>query len=485
MKVSRNLAIYSFIELGLSIMLLLSIFLNDASENIVNIERRLGIYTIINLIITIVFITKIRKEYFSISILFIVFLYVFNLGIPVARLFGWITYDGELFLNRRIYSMGYNTFIEYSFYAFLLITFLQIGLIYYYTVKNKKRIKENLTFDHKKYEFQLQQCVLVGKILVVIGIIPYILQEFLQIKNSLIYGYQNAENTFSLSGTGIGIMGGVIYVAIILLLYGYQKNPKKFNIIFLTMCVYQIFRMYVTGDRSTGIALIFIFLLIRHKFVSPIKGKKIILYCILVYILMIFIKLVELTRNIDSLSAKEVLYELLQTNMIAETIFEYGGNVWCGIMVYYSIPMTGTYRFGLTYLAAIIGKPFQILGITSSIWTFADFSNFLTQPERGALINSLTAAMGGSFSGEWYFNFGWIGILIIPLFGYVLGWFSDACVDKNRNPILSAFLLYVATLVIWWVRQYFTSVIWNTLVYGVLIYLIYEIILKKYRYKKG
>lgn len=189
--------------------------------------------------------------------------------------------------------------------------------------------------------------------------------------------------------------------------------------------------MYITGDRSTGIALILVWILIRHKFVNPIQGKRAVLYLFLAYVGMLFIKIVEMTRTINSSSVDEAFAELMQTNMLAETVFEYGGNAWCGMMVYYSVPATGSFRCGLTYLAGIIGKPLSILGITNNVWNFADFSIFLKEPARGALINSLTSAMGGSFSGEWYFNFGWLGILIIPFFGYALAKFSDLCTSKK------------------------------------------------------
>ena len=169
----------------------------------------------------------------------------------------------------------------------------------------------------------------------------------------------------------------------------------------------------------------------------------------------------------------------------AQTVFEYGGNIWSGMMVYYCVPSSGSFRYGLTYLAAIIGKPLQILGITNEVWNFADFSVFLTQGNHGALINTLTQAMGGSFSGEVYFNFGWFSIVLIPIFGYYLAKFSHSCFSKQNNPVLSGYLLYVATLVIWWVRQYFTSVSWQALFYGVFIFVLYSVLSRRSAHRKG
>lgn len=56
---------------------------------------------------------RIKHEILSIASLFVVFMYLFNLGIPIARLLNWVDDTGERFLARRIYSMGNDTFIQY------------------------------------------------------------------------------------------------------------------------------------------------------------------------------------------------------------------------------------------------------------------------------------------------------------------------------------------------------------------------------------
>ena len=474
MTVKKNFAEYMLIELALCTGLIFGISAYTGTA----CEQFIGFMSILNLIMFIFMLNRIKHEILSIASLFVIFMYLFNLGIPIARLLNWVDDTGERFLARRIYSMGNDTFIQYMIYGYLLISMLQIGVLFY-SGRIKKASEEYIVLSDTNYNTQLRRCKITGIVCILIGIIPYFYGEIAHLKDALVFGYQNANSTFNLSGTGIGLIGNLFIVGLMLELIYLQNNRKKFDFWFFVLSAYQILRMYITGDRSTGIALILVWILIRHKFVNPIKGKRAVLYLFLVYVGMLFIKLVEMTRTINSSSVDAVFAELTQTNMLAETVFEYGGNAWCGMMVYYSVPATGSFRCGLTYLAGIIGKPLSILGITNSVWNFADFSVFLREPTRGTLINSLTSAMGGSFSGEWYFNFGWLGILIIPFFGYGLAKFSDLCTSKKNNPVLSGFLLYVATLVIWWVRQYFTSVSWSTLVYGVVVWIIYSVVVKK------
>lgn len=371
--------------------------------------------------------------------------------------------------------MGGNIFVDFCTYAFLLISMLQVGTIYFYS-KNKiiKEVKEPIDYDIK-----LHQCRTLGIICVAIGILPYLYSEYQIIVSGLRYTYQSAEGSLNLSGTGIGLIGNLFIVGMMFWMFGLQKNRAKFDIFFFSFSAYQIGRMVITGDRSTGVALILVWLLMRHKFVVPIQGKRAVLYVFIIYFAMLLLKYIEMTRSITQGNGSEIFHELLQSNMLVETIFEYGGNAWCGMMVYYSVPATAFFRCGTTYLAGVIGKPLQLLGITDAVWKYADFSWFLQEPERGVLINRLTAAMGGSFSGEWYYNFGWVGVIIIPLFGYALAKFSDECINYKTNPILSAYLLYIATLVIWWVRQYFTSVSWSALFYGIVIWVLHQLVVRK------
>ena len=152
------------------------------------------------------------------------------------------------------------------------------------------------------------------------------------------------------------------------------------------------------------------------------------------------------------------------------------------MMVRYCMSQVPDYRLGLTYLAAIIGKPLSILNITDSVWQYAAFSNYINSPERDILISEIRSAMGGSFSGEIYFNFGWFGIIIIFFWGYLLAKISEVSLDGiYSNPTISAFLLYLSTLLIWWVRQYFTSVSWYSIFYGIVIFMLYHILSIKKR----
>lgn len=439
------------------------------------LEAFIGMISIISLANFFFSISRTCKEYFSIAVLFVVFMYLFNLGIPISRLFGWINEDTEAFLNRRVYLMGHDTFLNYSAYCLVLISGLQQGVLFRIARVKKRKSVENIN----DYESKLKECSYMAKLCVAIGVVPYCYQEMVYIGASMVNAYQSF--VIDLSGTGVGLIGSIFVLGIFLQLIAWQNDYFKFHILFYIFSIFQIVRMFITGDRSTGIAILLVFLLIRHKFVKPLNPKKIVLYLFYAYIGMLAIKLIELTRSSVDYNFSEIFQELMQSNMLVDTINEYGGNVWCGMMVYYSVPSTGDFRYGLTYLASIIGKPLQILGITDKVWKFADFANFINDPARGSVIMAAKGVFGGSFSGEWYFNFGYVGLILIIPFGYLLATFSDACVDRSKHPIIMGYLLYIGTLVIWWVRQYFPSVSWFSMFLGIVLLLLWLIVGRRYR----
>ena len=467
--IKKNFLIYNIVEISICIFFWINTnYLREVNYSINNIEVTIGIFSIINLSIFLIFYNNIKKEIFTVSVLFNIFLYLFNLGTPVSRLFGWINKTDQLVLIRRVYSMGLDNVINYYIFAYLLISFLQIGILYSSSkcMPSKNKETSNLT---------LKSCKKFGIILLSIGIIPFMISETLFLRHSLQYVYQDAKNILDLSGTGLGLIGGFFTIGLIMIMYGNQDNSKKFDFYLICFSFYHLIRMFITGDRSTGIIIILILFLMRHKLVSRINKKKMIVYIIAVIIMLTFIKAIELTRSKKNVNFLDTFEEVLHDNPIGDTLKGFGNNVWSGMMVYYSVPRYGTYRLGRTYVEAIIGKPIELLGITDKIWNNAFFSNFLIHDTNDSLIKTLTSAMGGSFTGEAYFNFGWTSIIIALFFGYWLEKFSDNCFLKDNNPIYSCYLIYISTLIIWWVRQYFASVSWCSIFYGITIYFIYKI----------
>lgn len=469
MKISNFVLIQLILIVTLFLGVLITYEQNDK-------ESIIGFYSIINLMLYLYLIHKQKAEYISIYSFFIMFMYLFNLGLPISRFIGTIGCEESFFMERRIYSMGKDLFINYLLYSYSLISFIEIGIFYFLaTFKGFPKYKDTKfqVYDVKHYRHIAFFCILLG-------LIPFILIEKESIINTLTFGYQSSDIVDSISGTGLGLISNFFYIGFFTLLLSYQKEKKNFIILCSIFSLYQIIRMYLTGDRSTGLTMILVILLMYHTYISKIKGKKMIMGIIVTYFFLAFLKLIEITRK-ETVDIEDIFTKILHENPFTQTIFEYGGNVWSGMMVYYS--MTETYfRMGSTYIASIIGKPLSILHINDDIWNYADFSNYIIS-SKNATIMEVRSAMGGSFSGEVFFNFGYFGILLMPLFGYYLAKFSIACTNTRHNILYSGYFLYLSTIVTWWVRQYFPILAWHAIFYGISIFLIYRLLYKRHIYK--
>lgn len=462
---------FVLLQVVLNILLFICVFFTSEQETK---ESIIGFYSIVSFVVYLYTIKAIGAEYISLYSFFIIFMYLFNLGLPISRFIGYIGIEEENFMNRKIYSMGKDNFISYLLYAYTLVSFIEIGGIKY-LLKNPpmryRSIKSSVNNNSQGYYKK------IGLLCIAIGIIPFYILEKSTITFAMIYGYQSEDVVDTFSGTGIGLLANFVYIGFFTILLYYRGNRKRNTLLTVLFVFYQVIRMYLTGDRSTGIMYILITLLVYHTYVSRIEGKKLLLGIGVSYLAMAFLKMIESTRVNQVHSESELFQNILANNPFFETIFEFGGNVWSGLMVFYSMSDT-YYRLGSTYIASIIGKPLSILNVTNSVWESADFSNFIIK-SRDTVISSVSSAMGGSFSGEVFFNFGYFGILLMPIFGYYLAKFSNACTLERKNIVFSSYLLYIATLVIWWVRQYFPNIAWHSLFYGITLYILCSVFTKK------
>ena len=147
---------------------------------------------------------------------------------------------------------------------------------------------------------------------------------------------------------------------------------------------------------------------------------------------------------------------------------EFGGTFKTPLMVMQQVPSYTDYSYGLTYIKSLITI---IPNFNDSIRSIYQQSIYLFSL-RG------TAAMGGSYIGEMYFNFGYFSfVLAIPI-GAVIGKLTDKAdqLIMNRKYIEFSYYIMIVFGLYMWVRGYFTELIRGPIWAALLIYIVNSII---------
>ncbi len=303
---------------------------------------------------------------------------------------------------------------------------------------------------------------LIGKILLIAAIPATLYTDIKMIIARGIGGYIGVyEVDVTLYGIPLGYFTKMLFPAILLLLISYKDNKKVFQKIMIVAMLYYAVRMLLIGRKADSILALLPIIGIYYHFYRP----KIKLWYIVVGYGALY--LIVVTTKMRGMPVGANFIETLQktiheTNPLKDLLIEMGGTIKTVIQAMIAIPETGSYRGGASYLWAIPGGLLQGLKIKiDAISSQTQMDLFFALPERGTLVNNMVYAMGGSAIAEWYFNFGWLGIFLIPVFVWLVNKFdraflaSKGCNLKfvSYNILMFYFLRYS--------RAYIIEMVWN------------------------
>lgn len=465
-KASKFSIWYALIQCALLLPALIVIQLNNMVKS-EEWRELFGLLLIIHFMIYFITLKHVKAKFFSLTTILYIFYAIFNFGIAICE---GLSYKAEEYyaVDNLITPLGEKNYYLFSVFCYLVLLLMETGSLNT-EILNSNKIKEiqnrEVTQVYSKSEkwwtyktFTILLCCII--------IIPFIYYDFIHISTTLALG-RAGQDTYSFNGSIIDLIADMHRLLIFLVLIMIKDKKRIFDMFFGAVIVYLVFRMTATGERGLDLITISLMILLRHYLVRPIKFANALLLVVFALFMLALLQVIAMTRFEVNKDLISVFKEVAQDNFILETIFSFGIDIWNGLMVFVAVPATGSFRFGTTYLAALIAKPMAILG-NSSLQNYADYSFFLKDSGRGSLINSLTNAMGGSFTGELWFNFGWLSLLIAPLLGYLVKCLDIRLMNLNseNNPIKMAWCYYMAMWFIWWIRAYFPAMIWYFEFYG-------------------
>ncbi len=408
--------------------------------------RIITIIAIVNCILQIITIRITGNRLFSFFTAFIIFLYLFHFGEAITGSFySDINFD---FPNYILHYMTDKTIAWETLIcslAFICVTFSG-GILFYTSCANTPKFVDKEEIDDEQV-LEYRICKYMGYLLFAISTPLKLYFDIKQLLAAASGGYYAARNVESFSGV-FSCIANFWYVSIPLIYLTIKS--KKIRKIFVSLLIGYICLTMLTGNRGRQVVnLIAIFLVIHHSSEKKLNVGKIIKWCFIVFIALVFLNLVFDIRkyNLSYFLANfgQFVEEALEKNVLVETCHNFGSSIFTPYLVIEGYGTDYTPFFGETYLKSFVSVVPDFLHAFKDINNQAIFSRVLNTKHL----------IGGSFIAEAYYNFGKLCYAFAFLFGVIYLKISNALyiAVKRRNLgkvcILYPFLAYS----LWWVRD--------------------------------
>jgi oligosaccharide repeat unit polymerase len=342
---------------------------------------------------------------------------------------------------------------------FQIVGFLLLKKIINYTINiSKKQIADN----------KIDSSFFI--IMILITILPYLYVDISQMLLASELGYVDAYkfgNSYFLS----------LFVNFFLIsLFGFltsTNNRKLGKMIIFIFAIWNVIKMFTVGNRSQPMAILLALVFIYISISKPkkIKIKPIhIVFGLLILLLLPYIAYIRnSTSNTNEYS--NFIFYLLNDNPISYLLAEFGGTILTLFTVIDIVPEIVSFSNGLTYLGSLtILLPF-------STTIFGGY--FSAHISVGETMNSFFGGgLGGSWIAELYFNFGYFGILFVPIYSFCIKRISDM-IENNIVPkytINRVLMFYMLIPLFIFPRGYFYTFVsyLNVYIYVAIAYFVYR-----------
>ncbi len=397
----------------------------------------LGMCSLVVLFLSVIILVVGRGYRFvSFPVLFSVLAWVFHFGFFPLYLFG----SDDIILFNDLFFYTTHEIEE----TFIVCVIFYVSLVLGMTYKPKLKLQNTFYLERIKYEFS-PSFNRNAWIFFAVCAVPYLYYAFMSIS---LGGYLAVRQNI-MSGP-LSYISLLLYSCAILLFQRALDKKSKITLLFLSLFfTVQIF----SGQRFDAMCIEFAFILMFFR------GKKFKVKTLVVSVVVAFVGLYILTiigmyrldfesmfsefTNVDNLTL------FWNNNPIYVFLADYGGTVasMLGSVRNYNF---SNYLFGMSYVVAL----FHIFPFASYVFP-AKYVNFIN-----GFYASKTHALGGSFFGEAYANFGTFGIIPCFVLGIIISkLYAMENNILNKNVLLRCWTFIVYIQMFNLVRGYFKNTI--------------------------
>lgn len=417
-----------------------------------------SIAVIVNVVITICSFWKLNIHIISLSTLFILLSYVFHFGqVIIHGMFS--DYNFTLVDAIGTYSKSSKDCLLFSLNIICIITLFVI------IFSKDRKIYANVVNqeDSDPYIFRT---IGYAVLLVTFPVQVYVcINQYLM---SRVYIYGTGED---INGTLFQI-GTLSIIGFVFLLFGYSNNRIKEWMVFVVSSVWYVTTM-ISGSRIYAVIAICILLFFYLRIQGHISVGKWVLYVFLAMIFLGLLNSVMHVRSVETVTVGAIIRDFINpsSNMFLGTLEEFGGSIYTVKIGFEQIPLYVPYNCGKSYLEALSFAGLNIGGILDPFLKNISFTNMYTHRYN----------YGGSYIAELYYNFGWVSMIVAPIWGVILVKISDKLnyYISVKQYIKASYFIMVFYGYLLWIRGYANAMprgfIWG----AVLIWVVIRIKIKR------
>ena len=424
----------------------------------------IGISTTIELILFLVYIYLLKRK-ISFSMIFVVLLYVFQFGqVAILAFYPKLIVKYSL----RIVLLLFNTNDCINGLRIMNIAFVTlIAGIIINTRKNDTNFKkqnDNLEYINKLQIYSKNVIFMTFPIKLIIDLILFYKSFTLSFTSASLW-YQSVPGFIKTYG-GISLIG---FCMLIISLKNDYKRQKRLMIII----VMYLLLLMLSGWRSENVAYLVI---IGYMYISNCKKKfnyksAIFYTTIAIFILTVLYTTVSIRFSNDrSLYAYYTLFTRVlfgDKNVIIESLREYGNTGYTTLIVLSKWLPSYSPSYGKSYFYGLFAIFPNFTGLAGKL---SYLSSFAIELQEKNVLYYQYKNIGGSILGEFFFNFGIIGGIVIS---FIVGLFIGK-ISENVNNLIDSEKYYKLVYYIpimfaltFWIRDMFTGNI-RDVVWGIL-----------------
>ncbi|MHC1714450.1 MAG: O-antigen polysaccharide polymerase Wzy [Acidaminococcaceae bacterium] len=456
----KCLAAFAF-QMGL---LMLSVFFAISNEWPLEFLCALTLVSSVSLL---VMLSIIEEQFFTISILFMMFLSVFHFGQAWIYLFGAevdtkISYDiFSLYSYQQIYEIMSFCLVAYNLLGIFLIAFFD-KMANYQTPKNLPEMFSEAQ-RIKLYRFA---CVFFFVL-----VMPVAIYDYMSITITMASGHIGLYEQSDALATWAAANSYLPFV-IIMLLLGSDKKSDTWKWIYAYAIGRCLLLMILTGKRGSLIIPLLIYVYCKHKFIKPIKKSNAIWVVICGVVLLSLISFIAYTRGDYS---NENFFEfILKKNIIVQILSELGGTFTTTVLAFRYTENEMVLN-GKSYLGALS------VSVPLSDYFFPEIKQYYSLETILNQYSPSGGALGGSLFGELFINFKWASLLIVPIISLAV-----AKIEKSINRFESSLFTKCASVYfaygLWiFVRGNLVDIVFiaKRILYVFIIYYLFSLIFNK------